>query len=416
MKLAIETCFLHDQFYRRGIGRYGREMVARMLQHALQSDENLEIHLISFTDLPNVLQLLELPATDQETLLNSTPRSGFSLHFHSLGEARLSKPQVNIPLFLRKIRPLVKRIQPDAYFAPHFERGLPSDLVPTFAVAHDAIPLMNQQFSKQGKIINFLKGRFFQYMWDNLLDCKTVFTSSNISKHDLIKYGGLTEEQIEVVYLGISDVFLNADQLSLSDASSEVVKNVLSNSSPFLVYDAGFEANKNTDQLLQIFALMRKEINQLQLVVTGGDFNASTGEPLNERSERFMKLANELGVSNHVVTVGRVSEEELALLVKNALAYINMSGYEGFGFGPLQAMAAGTVAIISNNPCFVEISGEGSLVVDPDNVESAVNSALNLLQNESARNDLIVQGKKYAQGFTWAQTFGQTWNRVISSA
>lgn len=414
MKLAIETCFLHDQYYRRGIGRYGREMVARMLQHALQSDQQLEIHILSFTDLPNVLKLLELPEIDQTKLLNSTPRPGLSLHFHSLGEARLSKPQINILLFLRKIRPLVKLIKPDVYFAPHFERGLPSDLVPTFAVAHDAIPLVNKQFSKQGRVINFLKGRFFQYMWDNLLDCKAVFTSSNTSKHDLIKFGELTEEQIEVVYLGISDVFLNADSLTIADADSEVVKNVLNNNLPFLVYDAGFEANKNSDQLLKIFALIKQRIPQLQLVVTGGDFDTN-GEALNTRSKEFMQLAEKLDLTINVVPVGRVSEEELALLVKNAFAYINMSGYEGFGFGPLQAMAAGTVAIISNNPCFVEISGEGALVVDPNNVQAAANSALTLLQDEAARNDLIAQGKKYAQGFTWAQTFEETWGRMSRS-
>jgi hypothetical protein len=49
------------------------------------------------------------------------------------------------------------------------------------------------------------------------------------------------------------------------------------------------------------------------------------------RADIFQRKAEDLGVWRDVVATGRVTDEELAALVSNALVYVNLSLYEGFG-------------------------------------------------------------------------------------
>ena len=53
-------------------------------------------------------------------------------------------------------------------------------------------------------------------------------------------------------------------------------------------------------------------------------------------------------------------------LYNGALALVTPSFYEGFGFPALEAMACGTVPIVSNRSSLPEVVGEVGLQVDPD--------------------------------------------------
>ncbi len=419
IRIAVDVTFLLDQYSNRGIGRYGKEIVGKLIQQAQMDDPVVpEVHLLGFGDLNQNLEQLGI-LTDIELK---------NLEFHSLGPAQLSAPLANLKLYFGQIRPLVTKLKLDLYFAVHFDRGLPSDLVKTVVTIHDAIPLATGKFSSQGPFMNFMKGLFYKFMWRKVRQAELVITSSNFSKGDLVTHGKIPEGKIQVIYLGIADYFrrknITTDQKLIDRVLGQFdLLDVKSDTLPYMLYDSGLEANKNIPALLTIFSKLALRQPELKLVMIGGDWQrrGKNFAPMNGRSQQIMDLAAELNIADRIVPTGRVSEQELVILLSEAKQYINLSGYEGFGFGPLQAMAAGVPVIISNRGSFPEVAGPGlstdrtaAIIVDPAEVDKAAAHIIEALSNEEAIQDMILQGFTQAAKYNWDNTFNLTWQAIVN--
>ncbi|MCA9379102.1 glycosyltransferase family 4 protein [Candidatus Dojkabacteria bacterium] len=426
-RIMIDITFLLDQYANRGIGRYGREMASRIVTHVAEHPgHGYQVHLMGFGELVQNLELLELSKeTIDHIFIPLDEQASLPVVFHSLGTAKLSSPLTNIRLYNSQIKPLVAQVNPDLYLAMHFDRGLPSKIAPTAVAIHDAIPLATGKFSAKGPVINFLKGIYYKSMWNRIKDAKLVLTSSEISRKDLINYGDLKPPQIKVIYLGISEIFRSKNIPRNTKVIYEtlakygirtLVRGGVPKPTEYLFYDAGLELTKNPDKLLKIFAKITDHYPDLGLVITGGDFelNPLDGKfvTANERSDNFARLAIELGIGKHIIPTGRIPEADMAILLSQAKAYINMSGYEGFGFGPVQAMAAGVPAIVSDQPCFREISGDAALVVSTIDELQASAKIIEFLSSPEQMQQSVKQGEELAQKYSWAETFKQTWQEI----
>jgi glycosyltransferase involved in cell wall biosynthesis len=74
-----------------------------------------------------------------------------------------------------------------------------------------------------------------------------------------------------------------------------------------------------------------------------------------------------------------VSDEELSVLYAGAGAFAFLSTYEGFGFTPLEALAAGVPIVVLDTPVAREIYGAAALYVprpDPVLIHAALERAL----------------------------------------
>lgn len=420
-KILLDITFLHDQYEKRGIGRYGKEIFGRLVARIFDGTiENVEVHLMGFGKLEDSLPLLET-GLDSEQLLKVSQK----LLFHSLGKPQLSRPISNILLYRRQIVPLVEKLKPELYWAVHFDRGLPSDLVTTVVTVHDVIPLVTGQYSAKGPIVNFLKGIFYKSMWRKVKQAKLVLTSSNFSKHDLVNYGDLDAQQLKVVYLGISDVFkkenipMNTKQqielLERYDIQT-TIRAGEAEITPYLFYDAGMMQNKNTGKLLQVFAKLVSHLPELKLLITSGDFKydpaTKSSFPVNNLAEKFLDQAGELGLLYNLIPTGKITDIEMGILLSQAKAYINLSDYEGFGFGPVQAMAAGVPAIVSNRSCFPEVVEDAALIIEPNNTLESAAKVLELLNSEELSHKYAKKGLELAPKYDWRKTFAETWEEV----
>lgn len=447
MKLAVDITFLQDQYANRGIGRYGKEMIGRLVEKASKgklpespemnaldsdnsesdtNDENSsrwEIHFIGFGNFEDNLRQLHTKFDDTQ-IARVANAPGFK--FHSLGKAKLSRPLSNLRMYKQRIKPLVETIKPDIYWAMHFDRGVPSELTKTIVTVHDVIPLVTGEFSKQGFFINFLKGQFYKAMWRKVHKAKLVLTSSNFSKHDLVNYGDLDPKQIKTVYLGITEAFYRKNipvhtkqQIELL-ARYDIQTTIKAGEAvvtPYIFYDGGLEANKNVGNLLQVFAKLVSHVPDLRLLITGGDFNYDPSDkssrPMNERAKQFLDQAASLGVIQNLIPTGKLSDVEMSILLAHAEIYMNLSSYEGFGFGPLQAMAAEVPAVISDLSCFPEISGAAAVLVEPSNVLATTAKALEVISSDETKADLIKKGHKHVHQFNWDNTFSETWGYIL---
>lgn len=413
-KILIDVTFLFDQYTFRGIGRLGKEVVKRLVEKDLE-DESFSIELLGFNTLTQALQQFGF---SQYFIDENSPY----IKYHSIGEAFPSSPQ-NTKKWKELYLPIIEEVKPDVFYSVNFERGLPS--VPEFNEllkhkpktiihAHDAIPLVNNSFSNKGFIVNLLKGRFYKYMFEGIKNADEVITISKFSEKDFVKFG-VPKNKISVIYLGIDDAFRSPEtsiETQEGQENPEVIATLRSfdlTEKEYFIYDSGLEENKGINELLEIFAKIVNEDNELpkKLVLVGKDFQKSIdGQflPKNEVAEKTLKIIKKLGLENNVITTDRVSDEELIILLKNSFAYFNFSKYEGFSFGPVQAMAAGVPAVVGDYSCIPEVTAGGAFLVKTEDIQKAYDSIKKYLEDDSKVLEMVKKGKKVSEKYTWDDT------------
>jgi glycosyltransferase involved in cell wall biosynthesis len=73
--------------------------------------------------------------------------------------------------------------------------------------------------------------------------------------------------------------------------------------------------------------------------------------------------------------------------------------YEGFGWPPLEAMAAGCLVVCSNRGALPEVAGP-SLMAAPDNIEQLAKHSVRLLTDEEFAKGIQEKGIEFVKGFS----------------
>ena len=85
---------------------------------------------------------------------------------------------------------------------------------------------------------------------------------------------------------------------------------------------------------------------------------------------------------------------ELDAAYADALCLACVSREEGFGFTPLEALAAGVPAVVSDLPVFRETLGDAALVVPPDDADALAHALLRLEREPELRESLVAAGRE----------------------
>ncbi|HEV7741033.1 MAG TPA: glycosyltransferase [Pseudolysinimonas sp.] len=99
---------------------------------------------------------------------------------------------------------------------------------------------------------------------------------------------------------------------------------------------------------------------------------------------------------------GRLSDGELALLLRNARALVFPSLYEGFGLPLVEAQALDCPVIASDRASIPEVAGEGAMYFDPTRPQDAVARVNSLDAGERKR--LVASGRINITRFSWDRT------------
>ena len=104
------------------------------------------------------------------------------------------------------------------------------------------------------------------------------------------------------------------------------------------------------------FAELAREHGDLELVVAGPD---GWGTPA------FAAAVADSGVADRVVRLGYLEEDQRRALLGGAALLAYPSLYEGFGFPPLEAMAAGVPVVTTRAGAVPEVVGDAAELVPP---------------------------------------------------
>ncbi len=292
-KILIDITFLFDQYSRRGIGRTGREIVKRLIPIIIDN-KDFELHLVGFCNLELNLVQLEFTQLEINRLINE-------IEFYSFGDPKPSGI-LNILRWGGWYKKALEDIKPDIFYALHFERGLPTAPIfagrisnsPKTAVFYpDAIPIAipDFKFSKKGFIQNVVKKWFYKKLIKGVELADLVLTCSNFSKLDIEKYVGTPGEKVKSIYLGIDDTFYKKNFDFDQGESRTVLGQYQVQDKKYFFYDSGLEDNKNTDELLEVFAKLQNGSRIPDfLVITGGDFGRGIGKSILPKSPQVKTI------------------------------------------------------------------------------------------------------------------------------
>jgi len=179
---------------------------------------------------------------------------------------------------------------------------------------------------------------------------------------------------------------------------------VAGDAEPFFLYAGTLLPHKNVRTLVRAFA------------VTGGAVPARlvlVGPASEEEAAGLDRLRDELGLGERVVHLGLVSPQRLAELYAGALALVSPSLHEGFGLPLLEALSAGTPALVSELPAFRELAGDAArYVAEPLDPNRWRVELVTLCRDAELRRTLSSRGVERARGFTW-EDVGERFARVL---
>jgi GT2 family glycosyltransferase/glycosyltransferase involved in cell wall biosynthesis len=105
--------------------------------------------------------------------------------------------------------------------------------------------------------------------------------------------------------------------------------------------------------------------------------------------------------AEHVVVLPAVDESEKTWLMANAAAVLYPTTYEGFGFLPFEAAAAGVPCFFTHTTSMAETLAGVTAVVRPWDPDATADAAIEYLRDERARTRLLAELNTAAANHTW---------------
>ena len=215
-----------------------------------------------------------------------------------------------------------------------------------------------------------------------------VIVNSESLRSEVQKYLNVDSSKVKLVYEAIDHELFRPGDATL--ARSHIAKYGVTK--PFALFVSSLWRYKNCDGLLRAWALVRSQLGDRQLVIVG------LGRDEKYTSE-LHALVTELGLSDVVVFVGGIPQEETVPFYQAADVFVYPSFNETFGLPILEAMACGCPVVTSNVSSMPEIAGGAAALSDPHDPASIGQAIIDTIGSGSDRQR--DRGFRRAADFTW---------------
>lgn len=294
------------------------------------------------------------------------------------------------------VKGVLNRMEPDLFLSPDgfLALGARCRQLP---VIHDI------NFLHYPKDSKWLTAKYYNYYFPKFArEASRIATVSEFSKQEISTHYKIDSEKIDVVYNGIHSFFKPLDQID-----KQKTREKFSYGKNYFVNVGSLHPRKNIPSLIKAFAAFKKEsLSDFKLVLAGPGFWGLTD---------IHKALEESGVKEDVIFTGRLSDEDLALVLGSATALTFIPYYEGFGIPLVEAMEAEVPIITSNVTSLPEIAGDAALLVNPMEINDIKNAMLRIFREENLAKDLVEKGKIQKQNFSWDKSADLLWESIMKT-
>lgn len=354
MRIGIDGRFWNES----GVGRYIRNLVFELSKLDKKNEYVLFVPAsLSQTDLKLGSNWRVVPTDIKWHTLGEQLRFPSLLSSHNLDLVHF--PYFSVPILYNK--PFVVTIHD--LILHHFSTGKATTLP---------------------KPLYYLKLVAYKYVIQKAAQkAKTVITVSESTKREIRDVLGIEQKKISVTYEGVDP------QIS----SKQKIKQ---NEKYFLTVGNSYP-HKNLERLFRAFSEIPDTRVKLYVVGQSDYF-----------SQEMKKIATDKYRNPNIVFLSEVSDSELAILYKEAIALVHPSLMEGFGLPLLEAMQSRCLVLASNIPTSREICQDIAVYFDPLDVKAIAQVLIKTLSASKPDTARLNKGEKRAEEFSWKRMAEKT--------
>ncbi len=267
--------------------------------------------------------------------------------------------------------------------------GLLWSPAPQLLVIHDLIPLL---YPEEAPRLHSYYKRVLPFVIKRISAFVAV---SQHSRDDLVRQYKLDLARIHVAYNGLKRDLDGSESGGHKPAAFQVEQ--------YFLFVGTFAPRKNLETVTRALAQVREAIPESLVVVAYPD----------KWTAAYLRMVRELGLSDRVVHLSGLSDQELAYLYTHATALFLLSEYEGCGLPPLEAMLVGTAAVVSDSTALAEVVGDAALKIKARDVDATADAMRNLSTDQQYRHELQRRGIQKARSYTWNRT-GAVLDQILS--
>ncbi len=353
MKIAIDGYELNRSY--TGVGRY----LYNLLREILSIDKDNQYQLYVTEELPLKLDAPNLKVSD-------------------IGSNSHTKWQ-NSNLYKA-----LKTDKPDLFFSPNhslplFWKG------PSVMTVHDVSwRVVKQDFSAKERIIRDLK----TYL--ALKKASKVFTVSEFSKDETVKFYKADPSKVIAIHSGIEDTFRRSRDRDIDEFRTKYGIGDM----PAIGFLGSMFPRRHVKELIEAWQKIRTGF-PCKLILCGKNFCG------NEIDQICSSEAD-------IIRIDRIEENELNTFYSSLDIFAYLSSYEGFGFPPMEALQCGTVPLLLNSSSLGEIYPGIAVFSATPSSEDIAESLKRFFQNsEGIKLSIMEQWAQKRRNFTWNRAAGE---------
>jgi len=295
--------------------------------------------------------------------------------------------------FEYRIPKILKKYNIDLFLSPDGYLSL-NTVIPSLAVIHDI------NFAHKPEDLPLFTRLYYNYFFPKFAKkALRIATVSEFSKQDICLTYNVEPEKIDVVYNGSSSLYK-----PVSNGTKQKTKNKFTQGKNYFIFIGSLHPRKNVPRLFQAFERFKNQTkSDFKLVIVGG---------MMFKNQELNNVHSKMKHSSDIIFTGRLSPNELRLVLASAYALAFVPYFEGFGIPILEAMSCDVPVITSNVTSMPEVAGDAAIYVDPFSVDSIKNGMLRMYKDKKLRNKLIEKAKIQRQKFSWEQTADKLWESV----
>lgn len=256
----------------------------------------------------------------------------------------------------------------DLYISPYPKLPLFGVHCPAIHIIHDILDLTHPAYKKR------LKVHFDAWRLKRALRrADLTWYDSDWSRKETQQFAGSAGKRPRVRYPGIDEGFVP----DRDEKDSSVWKKYGLEQGYILALGNGLP-HKNLGVLLEIADQLPR-----QIVLSG----------VSRRNQMYWEARYRAALA---AWIHYIPDEDLPSLLRGAFCLVQPSTAEGYGYPPLEAMACGVPAVISDTPVLQETTGGHAIAAEADKPEKWLET-LRALENEAFYRDRVERGLRWVE-------------------